>query len=855
MLRLGRFAVAGLGLAVMSVVLIGLCGGFLISTMRVSSLVHGALADRVGSSVEAELTVTGVVRAVGGWQSATAVVTRLSERAGAPSVASAASGTRAPETAGNAGKGATAGSAVTAATSRASDPGVGEKVLLEVPPADRGAPVLFVQGSLVKVRGKIQAPEGPSSSGFDQRRQLYHQGIQVVLEAESNGGVQVVGQRGGMSGWFDKLRSSATAHLALGPDHRVDEVLQGVVMGDTAGIDPGWAEAFRRAGTAHMLSVGGLHIASLAAIVIALAALAGASRRVGFLMTAATALFMIPFVGPSPPVVRSAITIIIVVGGRWVGRRRDQWQALAFAAVVVLALNPFSVFDVGFQLSFAAIAGMLALTRPLQGLFTRLPAGVSSNLAVSVAATVGTAPISLAVFGRTSIVAPLANLLVVPALPAVTGLGMASAFLGFVWSGFSVGLDALASLPMSWIILGSRFFAGAPVLGVAQLGRALFALGAIAVLLPVAFALRGRVVATPAGLRPPFFKRTVAWAYAHRPKKRRPAAVLAVVVVLIGALLGAAFYPVAPRAIYSVQTLIGAGGWPDRVEVRVLDVGQGTAVLVRTPGRHALLFDAGPSGCGLSAQLRGLGVAKLDLVVVSHPHLDHFGGLLDGLDGIRVVALVDGTQLIDPGVTGPASRTAPASAAGSAAAPGAAEALKYLSLRKELIASGAKYTLAATGSSVAADGVTIRFFAPRRPLVLLAGNDPWAQNGGPLTGDELNGDSLVGVLSAGGVDVLLPGDAEAGVLEAYHLPAVGAVVVSHHGSRGAVSQSLLAALRPRVALISVGKDNTFGHPDPSTLALLTAAGDTVVRTDERGWVCLRLKNSQMTLSAERTRAP
>ena len=232
------------------------------------------------------------------------------------------------------------------ARSRSVNPAVGETVLLEVAPdrkasgsassaagaassATGATPIVLDQGMIVALEGSVEAPEGPSDSGYDQARQLLHQGIKVVFRADGVDSIAVLGRRGGVSGWFDRLRSSARAHLSLGPNARVNEVLQGVVMGDTVGIDEGWLDAFRRSGTAHMLSVSGLHVASLAAIMIGLARLLGAARWVGYLLAAASALLMIPFVGASPPIVRSAVMICVVLAGSWVGRGRDQWQVLA----------------------------------------------------------------------------------------------------------------------------------------------------------------------------------------------------------------------------------------------------------------------------------------------------------------------------------------------------------------------------------------------------------------------------------------------------------------------------------------------------------------------------------------------
>jgi len=598
-------------------------------------------------------------------------------------------------------------------------------------------------------------------------------------------------------------------------------------------------------------------VASLAAIMMGLARVLGAARWVGFLMAMVSALLMIPFVGPSPPIVRAAVMICVVLTGRWLGRGRDQWQVLGLAAVVVLALNPFAVFDVGFQLSFAAFVGMLGLLGPLERGLRRLPDGIRSNVAVSIAASAGTAPISLAVFDQTSLVSPLANLLVVPTLPAVTGLGMASAFLGFAWSGMSIVLDALASLPMMWTIQVSRLMAVAPVLSVADLGRALFAVAIGLVTLPAALALAGHAVRPPPWARFSRAMRSLIWIRAHRPGNRRLAATLSMLLVLAGMAVGTGAYPAMVRGWEALETLAPGRGWPDQVQVRVLDIGQGNAVLVRTPQHHALLFDGGPAGCGLGGRLRDLGVRTLDLVVISHPHADHFAGLLESLDGLEVDTLIDQVRVVPAG--DPAASTGGQSAAGEAVAASAqaageeaGEAGDYLRMRRDLAGDGCRYVLAATGHSVKVDGLLVRFYAPLLPLVLASGPDPWSVRGGEPSGDELNAASLVAVVSFGEVDVLIPGDAEAEVLERYDLPPCELVVVPHHGSRNAVTEPLLAALEARAAVVSVGEGNYFGHPDAGTMALLQKTIGTVFRTDLAGWVSCTMNEDRMLITSERT---
>jgi competence protein ComEC len=804
---------------VAALVLLGFFAGYLVGSVRVEALEASTLRGLVEETVTAELVITGAVRESSGWLSASAEVRKLG---GSPG-------------------------------------GEGEAVLLEVPPTD-GAGDLppLVQGMIVTLTARVKAPEGPSDSGFDQANQLRHQGISVIFQADRSA-IRIVGLRGGVSGWFDRLRAGAADHLSRGPDARVDEVLQGVVMGDTQGIDEDWLVAFRRSGTAHMLSVSGLHVGALAAMMLGLMRLLRAPRWAGFLAAAAAAFLLIPFVGASPPVVRAAVMLGVVLAGRWVGRSRDQWQVLALAAVAVLVLNPFAVFDVGFQLSFAAFVGMLVLLRPLTRLFHGWPDALASGVAVSVAASIGTAPVALLTFGQISLVAPLANLLVVPALPVITGLGMASAVLGCLWHGLSAALDWLVSLPVMWTVLVCRLMARAPVLATSGLGRGLSMLVSAAVTLPLALALAGRAPRVPFGLHLPFFGRVISRVRSRRPRQRRFAVLAACGVVVVGLLLGLAAYPVLAWGTDTLVTAAHRAGWPTDVELRVLDVGQGNAMLIRTPAHKTLLFDGGPEGCDLAGQLRSLGVDHLDLVVISHPHADHFAGLLEAVGTLHVATLIDHVQIVADSSGGVAATVAgPVGGgvvqAGSTYWKGEAgspsEASDYLQLRRDLAERGCRYIPGANGSTFALDGLTMRLFAPERPVVLVDGPDPWVGKS-PPSGDELNGDSLVALMSVGSTSVLLPGDAEADVLSRYPIPSGAVLVVPHHGSRGGVTADLLRKWGTRVAVISVGENNPFGHPNPQTVSALEQGVGTVLRTDTSGWVSCTIRGNTVSITTER----
>lgn len=179
----------------------------------------------------------------------------------------------------------------------------------------------------------------------------------------------------------------------------------------------------------------------------------------------------------------------------------------------------------------------------------------------------------------------------------------------------------------------------------------------------------------------------------------------------------------------------------------------------------------------------------------------------------------------------------------------------YVELRERLGARGSKVVTAVSGWSLQVDDVTVRLSGPPDPLQLTEGSQPWQARGGPPSGDELNAGSLVAVASVRGVEFLLPGDAEAEVLEGYHFPPCEVLVVPHHGSRGAVSGRLLRALTPALAVVSVGVGNSFGHPDAQTMDLLEQNVPTVLRTDHSGWVSCVVQTEGIAVRAERLPKP
>jgi competence protein ComEC len=260
------------------------------------------------------------------------------------------------------------------------------------------------------------------------------------------------------------------------------------------------------------------------------------------------------------------------------------------------------------------------------------------------------------------------------------------------------------------------------------------------------------------------------------------------------AMLGAAAIAVAAAA------LIGGAPQPPRnFTVTFLDVGQGEATLLQSPGGGTVLVDGGPPGMGLAGKLRDRGVRTLDLVVLTHASEDHQGGLPEVLDSFPVRMLLDGGLPAD-----------------------GADHRRLVSLAR---ARGVRVRAARAGQ---------RFRVGRRlRLAVMAAAGPDA-----VTDTDPNLRATVMTASYRALDVFLPADAESEVTGALALPDVDVLKVAHHGSEDPELPGTLARLRPEVAVIEVGARNRFGHPHPSTLEALRAAGVTVRRTDEDGDVVI-----------------
>jgi competence protein ComEC len=578
----------------------------------------------------------------------------------------------------------------------------------------------------------------------------------------------------GAQAWLWALREAMRARIELRLPTAEAALVAALVVGERGGVGPEEEARFRAAGVTHLLSVSGLHLAFAAGLLFA--AVRALLRRLVPLLAVRrprdrwAALLSLPIVaayailtGAEVATVRAAL----VVGHAFVGllctQRVRAGDALAFAALAILVARPASLLDPSFQLSFvAAWATMASAWRPARRTGLAWLAGRAGQvLSASLAATVATAPITAAHFSQIAPVGAISNLVAIPLTEAaIVPLGI---------------VGALADL--FWPTLGGILLSLAGAL--AALLRALVA--ALAAVAPV------WIVPAPSTLLLGSCALALLWV-ARSPGLKRVACASAFVAVVVAA-----------EALWD-------WGHP-RLELTVLDVGQGDAIVLRLPDGRAILVDGGGGGRAdpgaqvvVPALLR-LGVRRLALVVLSHGHPDHAGGLAEVLRRLPVDELWDNGRTSDE----PSVRALRAVAAARGVQRGPPRAQNF-------------------------GGVLLDVLAAHGEVA----DDPLASE---------NDASLVLRIRWAGRTILLTGDIEEEAERALVAEAPGPtdiLKVPHHGSRTSSTAALLEALRPRWAIASLAAGNRYRFPHPDVVARYRAGGAALLRTDRDGAVQVRI---------------
>ncbi len=480
----------------------------------------------------------------------------------------------------------------------------GERVLVRSPARVRW-PAAASPGAVLTIRGRL-APL-PSREAHERVR-----GAHALLLASAIGATGE--RRGGLLGALDGVRARSERALTGGVPREQGGLARGMVLGQDFALGEDLRDEFRATGLAHLVAASGANVLLLAVLVLAVGAALGLGLTARLVAALVLVAAYVPLAGGGPSIQRAAVMGGAGLVAAIAGRPASRWYALLLAAVLTLVCNPRAAQDAGWQLSFAAVLAMLALVGPLRSRLrrARVPAPLAEVLAVTAAATIGTAPLIALHFERLSLVSLPANLLAAPAVAPIMWLGTVAAALGQVASALAVPVAAVAALPLAYVTWLASAAARLP-------------LAEVAVGSPGAVGVAAIYLALAAG----------GLAYARLPHRARraAAAVLLVAAVATGAVLAHRARPAAA---------------PDELTISFLDVGQGDATLIQH-GAAAVLVDTGPPAGRLRGLLRAAGVRRLDVLALTHNALDHDGATAEALRAVPVGLVLDGEEATSGG--------------------------------------------------------------------------------------------------------------------------------------------------------------------------------------------------------------
>lgn len=637
--------------------------------------------------------------------------------------------------------------------------------------------------------GQLTQPQGVRNpGGFNYRRYLAQKGVGASIFAypytietwDRKSRFSLI--RAGMN-----IRDRIVHVIDNSLPHQQAGLLNGMLIGYREGLSDEVQEAFSNAGLTHIMAVSGANVAFLILPLSFLLKLLGIGKKLSKLVIIAFLILFVFVTGFEPSVLRAVLMAGVILLSEVLYKKPDTYAAIAFSCILLLVISPCMLFNIGFQLSYAATLGIVMLYKNIKKLITCkfVPNKVAEIIGGTLAAQLGVLPITLIHFNKLSLISIIPNILVAPILGLITILGMLMAILGQFSLYLSTLIGYLNNIFLSAVLYVTKWSSG------------------------VSFAAITTV--TPSLIMGAAYYVVIWFLFWYKPLKgislklRHGAAVLSIIAVF-----------------FLTGTLK-----PAYMEVTFLDVGQGDCAFIRTYTGKTVLIDGGgstnPNNISKVGErvvipfLLDSGICSLDAVIATHPHSDHIQGLGDVLKGLGT------KRLIIPSIENDAGFEELLSTAGSKNIP---------------------VTRCSEGDRIRLDDRTV--MQVLNPPGNWPGDEESFNNASLVlklsyghtsilfTGD-VEAEVEERIVSSGTED-----DIDVSLLD------VDVLKVAHHGSAYSSGKAFLDAVDPQAAIISVGRNN-FGHPSEKVLNLLKESNVECFRTDECGAVVLKSDGSSIKI--------
>jgi competence protein ComEC len=708
-----------------------------------------------------------------------------------------------------------------------------------------GEAISLAQGDRIALHSRISPIRNFNNpGGFDFKRSMACRGVWGSAFTRS-GGVSLLAHqaRDGILERVDMARSAIAARIDQAVSGPEAAVLKALVMGDPSGISPDIREAFTRTGTSHILAISGLHITIVATIAFGLfrwllswmpIALRHAWTRKG-----AAVLTLLPITlyaliaGFSPSTQRALIMVAVFLLAMLAEREADLLNTLALAATLILCVQPAALFSISFQLSFAAVLAIIFAFERLERRGTpaasladddragRIRRGLTAFFGVSLAATWGTLPLGMYYFNNVTFIGLLANCIAIPLMGyLVVAIGLAGTLLGGVSAPAALACYQVSGFLLSQSIALMEWMAQFPYAAIRTVSPSSVEMALFYLLSWAGFYLATdrRLPAPAAGAgsgASVCLPRFCVEAFRRASPMRRAAWA-----VLVCGILGAG-----ADAGYWIHQRFGRRD----LRVTMIDVGQGSAVLVEMPAGGTALVDGGgfadPAAFDVGARvvapfLWRRKIASIDTLILTHANSDHANGLVFIADNFHVRELWTNSE------------SRPISGY---------EALMQTAARRRIAVPG----FAGIPRRSMVNGVQVEVLYPPVDFLDRLRKERWRR-------DE-NNNSLVTRVALGEVSFLIPGDIKQPA-EKELVAMTGArlkstvLIAPHHGSRSSSSEEFLRAAAPAAVLISSAGRPGSGMPHPQVLERYDRQGIRIYRTDRDGAVCVTTDGNEWSVN-------
>jgi len=639
----------------------------------------------------------------------------------------------------------------------------------------------YEYGDVLKIKGRLEKPIRPKNFGeFDYKLYLAREKIFSYLNIWQEKDIQKIGEDDtnfllsfSLSA-RDKIKEITNQTLP----HPYNYLLVGMLLGEKGFIPPYLKEVFTEAGIMHILAVSGLHVGIIAMALLFFLNMLRLPNKPKLFTLMLILIMYASITGFRPSVLRATIMFILLIGGKLLNRSRNLNISLFFAAFLILLCNPLILYDAGFLLSFMVTFSIINLSPILQGLFSKIVVWIKNPLAVSTAAWIGIFPLSAYFFNKVSIISIVSNIFIIPLTGIAVILGFATLFIGLASIPLAVIIANVNYLILNLITLIAKSFSSLPFafIYVAQPSVIIVILYYLTVFFIIEM----------------FYKDTLS----QKIKKKAGLVVLSVTLLII---IVKVFYPA------------------DNLKVNFINVGEGDCILIEAPNKINILIDGGgtpQSDFDVGSKivipyLRRKGISKIDLLILTHPHLDHLEGLLPILKRLKVDVVLDSGFICD-----------------------VPEYREFISIIKE---KNIPYYQTKSGDNY--------IFSKNMEMLIL--NPPHTSN---LDNDsDFNNHSIVVKLYYKNSNFLFTGDieeeAEKRLLVWQNRLNSDVLKLGHHGSSTSTTLEFLDKVDPIIAVITVGKNN-FGHPSQKVIERLEDRNIKIYRTDEDGTIIIRTNGQE-----------